>query len=79
MPDLTEEQRIAMARQIALALHKMMAGVPENVMMEASIMLLKSLFIAGVKPEYRLSLFNSVTKKMRDEIKTYGKAEEKQQ
>ncbi len=79
MPDLPEEQKIAMARQIALALHKMMAGVPENVMMEAVIMLLKSLFLASVKPQHRLGLFASVTKKMRDEIKTYGKAEEKKQ
>lgn len=69
MADLTDQQKIAMAKQVSLSMHKMMAGVPEQVALEATIMLLKALFIATVKPERRLGLYNAVVSKMRDEIK----------
>lgn len=69
MPDMTDEQKIAMARQVAIGLSKMMAGVPEQVQLEASILLTQSLFVSLLKPERRLSVFGSVTKRMRDEIK----------
>lgn len=76
MSEPTDQVKLAMARQIALALHKMMAGVPEQVMLEASIILLKSLFLATVKAEHRLSLFNAVVIKLRHEIRDHAAKKE---
>lgn len=67
---LTDEQMVAMARQVAIGLHKTMAVVPDQVKLEASILLMQSMFVALLKPEHRLSVFGSVVKRMRDEIKT---------
>ena len=62
------EQRMAMAREVALTLRKIMVGVPEGVMLEATTILMQALFVSGVKPEHRLALFSRVTKQMRDDI-----------
>jgi hypothetical protein len=69
MPDLSDEQKVAMARQVAIGLHKMLTGVPDQVKLEASILLTQSLIVALLKPEHRLSVFGTVSKRMRDEIK----------
>lgn len=74
---LTDEQKVAMARQVAIGLHKTMAVVPDQVKLEASILLMQSLFVALLKPEHRLSVFGSVIKRMRDEIKTATEKEKR--
>jgi hypothetical protein len=60
---------MAMAKQAASVMFTTMAGVPEEVRLEASILLFKSLVMAAIKPEHRLRLFNSVVQKLRTEIK----------
>lgn len=49
------------------------AKIPEEVQIEAAILLLKSMFMGQVKPEHRISLFNSVVIKVRKELQEHLK------
>ena len=68
-----DKQKIAMARRAASTMFATMTGVPSEIQLEASIHLMRALFIANVKPTHRISLFNSVVQRIRQEIKEHLK------
>ena len=70
---MDEEQGKAVANQAATMLYGMIAGMPNNIQMEAALVLVRTLFITTVKKEKCLSLFNMVVQQMRGELKDYLK------
>jgi hypothetical protein len=66
---IDDKTKIEMAKLAAKAMYGALTGVPHQIQLEAVILLLRTLFINNVKATHRLSLFNSVVKKIRDEIK----------
>lgn len=70
---MNDAQKIAIAKRAAGTMFTTMAGIPAEIQLEAAILLTKSLFMAGVKPENRISLFNSVVQKMRKELQEHLK------
>ncbi len=68
-----DPQKLALAKRAAVTMFATMAGVDAGVQLEAAILLLKSIFMANVKATHRLSLFNSVVIRMREEIKHHLK------
>lgn len=69
----TEQQRREMAKEAAKVMNKVLGAVPENVRLEAALLLVKALFMASVKPEHRIGMFNSVVQKMRKELQEHLK------
>ena len=75
---MTDAQKINLAKaNIAKATAKMlfssMAGMPQEIRLEATLILVKSLFMESVKSEHRMRLFSSVMQKMRAEIREHIK------
>jgi hypothetical protein len=60
MPDLSDEQKIEMAKKAAAVMFQSMVGIPQEVQLEAVILLMKALFMSSVRATYRISLYNSV-------------------
>ena len=73
MADISDEKKIEMASAAAKVAFQTMVGCTGDIQFEASIILLRSLFLANVKPTHRISLFNSVVQRLRHELKDYGK------
>lgn len=71
----SDQQRREMAKSVAKALHAILEAsrVPENVRLESVLLLTKALFMATVKPEHRIGLFNTVVQKMRKELQEHIK------
>lgn len=65
--------KIDMAKKASGVMFTTMAGMPPEVQLEASILLLKALFMATVKKEHRLSVFNTVMQRVKKEIKEHLK------
>lgn len=74
-PTLTDQQRREMAKSVAKALQAMLEAsrVPENVRLEAVLLLVKAFFMATVKPEHRIGMFNTVMQKIRKELQAHLK------
>lgn len=66
---ISNEQKIALAKKAAGVMQMSMAGIPGDVQLEAVLVLVKAQFMASVKPEHRLGLFNSVMARMKAEIR----------
>ena len=64
----TEQQRREIAKVAVKLMSNMLSQLPEDIRLEAALLLVKALFMAGVKPEHRIGLFNSVVQKMRKEL-----------
>lgn len=69
MTELTDAQKIDMAKKAAAVMYNSVVGVPSEIQLEASIILLRSLFMSHVKPTHRISLFGSVAQRLRKELK----------
>jgi hypothetical protein len=69
MTELPTEAKVKLAKQAATVMFSTMAGVPPEIQIEASIILMQSLFISHTKSTHRMSLFRSVVKKMTVEIR----------
>lgn len=68
---MDDKIKIAMATRASSTMYSTMAGLPPDVQLEAAIFLLKALFMAVVKPEKRLSMFNDVMRRVKKEIKEH--------
>lgn len=68
---MDDKTKIDMAKRASVVMFTTMAGMPPDVQLEASILLLKALFMATVKKEHRLSVFNSVVQRVKKEIKDH--------
>lgn len=73
MPDLSDAQKIEMAKKAAAIMFTSMVGIPQEVQLEASILLVKSLFMSSVKATHRISLFNSVVQRLRKQLQEHLK------
>ena len=69
----TEQQRREIAKAAAKLMNNMLSQLPEDIRLEAALLLVKALFMVGVKPEHRIGLFNSVVQKMRKELQAHIK------
>ena len=69
MPDFSDAQKMEMAKKAAAVMFTSVAGVPSEIQLEASIILLRSLFMSHVRATHRLSLFSSVVQRLRKELK----------
>ena len=65
---LSDAQKIDLSKAAAKTMHATLVSVPHDVQLEAVIVLFRTLFMTHVKPEYRISMFNSVVQRMRKEI-----------
>jgi hypothetical protein len=69
MSTLTDAQKLDMANKAAAVMFTSVSGVPNEIQLEASIILLRTLFVSHVRPTHRLSLFGSVVQRLRKELK----------
>ena len=65
--------KIAMAKRASATMFTTMAGLPPDVQLEAAVHLMKVLFMSHVKPEKRLSMFNTVVQSVKNDIKKHLK------
>lgn len=68
-PVFSDAHKMEMANKAAGVMIMSIAGVPSEIQLEASIVAMRTLFISHVKPKYRLSLFGSVSQKLREQLK----------
>lgn len=73
MTVFTDAQKIEMANKAAGVMIMSIAGVPSEIQLEAAIVAMRSLFISHVKPTHRMSLFGSVSQKLREQLKEHLK------
>lgn len=66
---MDHDAKMKLATEASKVMFSTMAGVPSDVQLEAALILVKSLFMASVKPQYRANMFNQVFARMRKEIK----------
>ena len=71
--NLTDAQKVEMAKKAASVMFTSVSGVPGEIQLEASILLMKSLFMSHVRDTHRISLFNSVVIKLRKELQDHLK------
>ena len=70
---MDDKVKIDMAKKAASTMFMAMSGMPPDVQLEATILLLKSLMMSVVKPDQRLGLFKSITVRLRNEIRDHLK------
>lgn len=70
MADLSDKQKMDIATRAADTMLITLSAVPEQIRLEASIMLLRHLFATLVRPEKRISMFRAVMHRMKVELKT---------
>lgn len=68
---MDDKTKIDMAKRASGTMFTTMVGLPPEVQLEAAILLLKALFMAVVKKEHRLSMFNTVMQRVKKEIKDH--------
>lgn len=71
MNDFSNEQKIAMAKAAAEMAYKFLQTCPPQIQLEAGVILLKALFLAHVKDTHRVSMFSSISKRLKDELKQH--------
>ena len=70
---MDDTTKIELSKKAASTMFVTMSGMPPDVQLEPTILLLKSLMMSIVKPEQRLGLFKSVTVRLRNEIREHLK------
>ena len=65
--------KIEMSKNAASTMYMAISGMPPDVQLEATILLLKSLMMSVVKPDQRLGLFKSIMVRLRNEIRDHLK------
>lgn len=68
---MDDKMSVELAKKASGVMFTAIVGMAPNVQLEATTMLLKALFMASVKKEHRLSVFNTTVQQMRKDIKEH--------
>jgi len=69
----TDQRRREIAKAAAKLMNNMLSQLPEDVRLEAALLLVRALFMVGVKQEHRIGMFNSTMQQMRKELQEHIK------